>query len=250
MASESQPAAEPSAARPVAAPAVEADAALPEAAVPAVVRDAAASDARASAAPPARRRTGRRPGGPDTRAAVLEAARTEFGSRGYEKASMRAIARGAGVDAALLHHYFGTKDRLFLAALEFPVDPQVVVEQVIAGDRSAVGERVARFVLAIWEQPAVLTRLLAVIRAAATTEEVAQLMREFAVDQLVRRIAAELDVEQADLRVELMVSQIVGLAMARYVLRIEPLASAGPEDLVPLLAPTFQRYLTDGRGPV
>ncbi len=174
---------------------------------------------------------------------VLEAARAEFAARGYEKASMRAIGRAAGVDAALLHHYFGTKDRLFLAALEFPVDPRQVIEVAIAGDRARIGERVAGFVLTLWEQPGVLDRLLALIRAAATTEQVAQLMREFATEVLVGRIAAELDLEQPELRTELMISQVIGLAMARYVIGVEPLASATREELLPLLAPTFQRYL-------
>lgn len=191
-----------------------------------------------------RKRTGRRPGSADTRRTVLEAARAEFAARGYEKASMRAIGRAAGVDAALLHHYFGTKDRLFLAALEFPVDPKVVVEHVLAGDRATVGERVAIFVLTLWEQPEVRDRLLALLRAAATTEQVAQLMRGFVLEELVRRVAAELDIEQPELRTELMISQIVGLAMARYVIGVEPLASATREALVPLLAPTFQGYLT------
>ena len=195
----------------------------------------------ASASP--RKKAGRRPGGADTRQVVLEAARAEFAARGYEKASMRAIGRAAGVDAALLHHYFGTKDRLFLAALEFPVDPQMVVEQVIAGDRATVGERVAGFVLGVWEQPEALERMLALVRAAATTEQVAQLMRGFVLEELVRRAVVELDVEQAELRVELMISQIVGLAMARYVIGVEPLASATREELLSLLAPTFQRYL-------
>ncbi|WP_035801031.1 TetR/AcrR family transcriptional regulator [Kitasatospora mediocidica] len=191
-----------------------------------------------------RKKVGRRPGSADTRLVVLEAARAEFAARGYEKASMRAIGRAAGVDAALLHHYFGTKDRLFLAALEFPVDPQMVVEQVIAGDRATVGERVAGFVLGLWEQPEVLTRMLALVRVAATTEQVAQLMRGFVQEELVRRVAVELDVERPELRTELMISQIVGLAMARYVIGVEPLASATREELLPLLAPTFQRYLT------
>lgn len=131
-----------------------------------------------------------------------------------------------------------------MAALEFPVDPEVVVTQVIAGDPATVGERVAGFVLEIWEQPEVLERLLALLRAAATTEQVALLMRGFAGEGLVRRAAAELDVEQPELRVELMISQIIGLAMARYVIGVEPLASATREELLPLLAPTFQRYLT------
>jgi AcrR family transcriptional regulator len=194
--------------------------------------------------PPPRRRVGRRPGGADTRGLVLAAARAEFGTRGYEKTSMRGIARAAGVDAALLHHYFGSKDQLFLAVLDFPVDPKVVAEQVIAGDRDTVGERVARFVLVLWEDPAVRDRLLALLRTAATSAEVAVLVRGFLVRELVRRVAQDLGVPQPELRVELVLSQIVGLAMARYVIGVEPLASASPEELVPFLAPTIQRYLT------
>jgi len=95
---------------------------------------------------------------------VLAAARAEFAARGYEKASMRAIARGAGVDAALLHHYFGSKDRLFMAALEFPLDPRAVAENVFAGDPATIGERVAGFVVGLWEQPEVRERLLALVR--------------------------------------------------------------------------------------
>ncbi|MFI6445423.1 TetR family transcriptional regulator [Kitasatospora sp. NPDC050543] len=193
--------------------------------------------------PTPRKKTGRRPGGADTRRTVLEAARAEFAARGYEKAGMRAIARAAGVDAALLHHYFGSKDRLFMAALEFPVEPKAVVELVLAGDRATVGVRLAEFLLGLWEQPGVLDRMLALLRAAATTEQVAQLMREFVQEELVRRAAAELGLDQPELRTELMLSQVIGLAMARYVIGVEPLASASREELLPLLAPTFQGYL-------
>ncbi|GAA4852002.1 TetR family transcriptional regulator [Kitasatospora terrestris] len=190
-----------------------------------------------------KKRTGRRPGGEDTRGAVLAAARAEFGAKGYQKASMRAIARSAGVDAALLHHYFGSKDRLFMAALEFPIDPRAVVERVVlAGDRASVGERLAAFVLELWEQPAIRDRLLALLRTAAASEEVAALVRGFMVTELVGRLAAVLDGERPELRVELAMSQIVGLAMARYVIGVEPLASAPPEELVPLLGRTVQSY--------
>ncbi|WP_370127383.1 TetR family transcriptional regulator [Streptacidiphilus sp. EB103A] len=194
-------------------------------------------------APSAPRRVGRRPGQADTKAVVLAAARSEFAAHGYEKASMRGIARAAGVDPALLHHYFGTKDRLFLAVLDFPVDPGAVVEQIVAGERAQVGERIARFVLTLWEDPAVRDRLLALLRSAAGSEEVAAMLRGFLVRELVGRIAAELDVPDPELRVELAVSQIVGLAMARYVIAAEPIASVPAEALVPMLAPTIQRYL-------
>ncbi|RAG86405.1 TetR family transcriptional regulator [Streptacidiphilus pinicola] len=195
----------------------------------------------------AARRPGRRPGGADTRGAVLEAARAEFGARGYDKASMRGIARVAGVDAALLHHYFGSKEQLFLAALDFPIDPAAVVELIMDGEREQMGERLVRFMLTLWSQPEILDRLLAVLRTAVGSEQIAALLRDFMVRELVVRLAAELDLENPELRAELVLSQILGLAVARYVLRAEPIASATADDLVPLLAPTFQRYLV---GPV
>ncbi|GAA5000790.1 TetR family transcriptional regulator [Kitasatospora paranensis] len=191
--------------------------------------------------PAPRKKTGRRPGSADTRRTVLEAARAEFAARGYQKASMRAIARAAGVDAALLHHYFGSKDKLFLAALEFPIDPRLLVARVLEGDRDAVGERLARLVLGLWEQPTVRDRLLAVLRTAAASEEVAGLMRGFMVAEVVTGVAAGLDVPQ--LRVELAMSQVIGLALARYVIAVEPLASASPDELLPLLARSLQGCL-------
>ncbi|MEY9872754.1 AcrR family transcriptional regulator [Streptacidiphilus sp. MAP12-33] len=189
------------------------------------------------------RRTGRRPGGADTRGAVLEVARAEFAARGYEQTSMRGIARAAGVDAALLHHYFGSKEGLFLAALDFPIDPSAVVELVLSGDRDGMGERLARFVLALWEQPEVLHRLLAVLRTAVGSEQIAGILREFMVRELVLRLAADLGGPSPELRAELVLSQIIGLAVARYVIGAEPIASATPDELVPLLAPTLQNYL-------
>src|SRR5882757_6054613 len=101
----------------------------------------------------ARKKAGRRPGGADTRQDILGAARTEFAARGYENTSMRAIARSAGVNSALLHHYFGTKDQLFLAALDFPLQPRDLVAQVLGGERDGIGERLVRFALGLLEDP-------------------------------------------------------------------------------------------------
>ena len=189
------------------------------------------------------RRPGRRPGGADTRGTVLDAARTEFAAHGYEKTSMRGIARTAGVDAALLHHYFGTKQQLFLAALEFPIDPEHIAQLILTGDRSQAGPRVVRFALTLWDDPPVRERLLAVLRTAATSEQLSALFRGFVEHELVTRLSTALGDERAGLRVELVMSQVIGLAMARYVFRVEPLASAGVEELVELVGPALQRYL-------
>ncbi|HEY3870046.1 MAG TPA: TetR family transcriptional regulator [Actinocrinis sp.] len=201
-------------------------------------------DSAAGARAPGRKKTGRRPGGADTRSAVLGAARAEFAAHGYEKTSMRGIARAAGVDPALIHHYFGTKQQLLLVVLELPVDPRVIVEQVLAGDLATVGERLLRFALTLWQNPGVRDRMVATVRTALTNEQITALMWGMLRREVVPVIAARLPVPDPELRAELVFSQMVGLAMARHVIGVEPLASADVEKLVALVGPTVQRYLT------
>ncbi|MET8045060.1 TetR family transcriptional regulator [Micromonospora sp. NPDC005215] len=191
------------------------------------------------------RRTGRRPGNPDTREAILDAARTAFAERGYDAASIRAIASTAGVDPALVHHYFGSKDQLFLSAMNFPVDPGQLVPKVLAGDQDAVGERLVRTFLGIWDSPAG-GAAQALLRSAVSNEWTARLLREFITTQVLRRVLEQLDVDPAQLplRGSLVASQMIGLAMMRHVVRLEPVASADPETLVAAIGPTIQRYLT------
>ncbi|MEW2382110.1 TetR family transcriptional regulator [Micromonospora sp. NPDC047707] len=192
-----------------------------------------------------RRRTGRRPGNPDTRAAILAAARAAFADRGFDATSIRAIAAAAQVDPALVHHYFGSKDQLFLAAMEAPVDPREVLPRVLAGDRERVGERLVRTFLGVWDSPAGAAGL-ALLRSAVSNEWTARLVREFLTTQVLRRVLDHLDIDPAELplRGSLVASQLVGLAMMRYVVRLEPVASAAPETLVAAIGPTVQRYLT------
>ena len=191
------------------------------------------------------RRSGRRPGNPDTRQSILDAAREVFADRGFDKASIRAIATGAGVDPALVHHYFGTKDKLFLASMNSPVDPAVLLPQALRGSRDQVGERLVRLMLSVWDSPAGAAAV-AVLRSAMSNDWTARLMREFLVTQVLRRIIAELDIDPAEapLRASLVASQIAGLATVRYVLKLEPLASTPAEALVAAIGPTVQRYLT------
>ncbi|HET9171927.1 MAG TPA: TetR family transcriptional regulator [Actinospica sp.] len=193
------------------------------------------------AAPTARR--GRRPGGPDTRAAVLDAARKEFAALGYEKASIRGIARSAGVDSALVHHYFGTKQQLFIAALDFPIDPELVAQLLLTGERETAGDRIVRFALSLWEEPEVRERLMALLRTVAANDQVGELFRDFVERELVARVSTAWGEVGAAVRVELVMSQIVGLAMARYVIGVEPLASAGIDQVAALVGPVLQHYL-------
>jgi AcrR family transcriptional regulator len=191
------------------------------------------------------RRSGRRPGNPDTRQAILEAARETFAQRGFDKASIRAIATSAGVDPALVHHYFGTKDKLFLASMNAPADPAELIPKALAGGPDGVGERLVAVFLGVWDSPAGAAGV-ALLRSAVNSEWAARLMREFVVTQVLRKAVSELPVDpaQAPLRSSLVASQLAGLALVRYVVKIEPLASAPAEVVVAAVGPTVQRYLT------
>jgi AcrR family transcriptional regulator len=191
------------------------------------------------------RPTGRRPGNQDTREVVLAAAREAFAEKGFDGATIRGIASAAGVDPALVHHYFGTKDALFLAAIEAPADPEDLLPEVLAGGADALGANLMRIFLRLWDGP-VQPAGLALLRSAVGSEWTARLLREFLVSQVMRRVVGTLDLPPAEreARGALVASQLVGLVMARYVLRIDPLASAAPDSLVAAIGPTLQRYLT------
>jgi AcrR family transcriptional regulator len=188
--------------------------------------------------------------GPGARERILEAARAEFAERGYDKTTMRGIARAAGVDAALVHHYFGTKDDVFAAAIEVSFEPAMVLPQILGQGQAGIGERLARYFIGIWENPATRAPLLAIVRSALTHEAAAKVLRGFVLRRLLERVAAELDVPDPHFRAELAASHMVGIAILRYVVQVEPLASVDPEEIVRMVAPSLQRYLTedvDGR---
>jgi AcrR family transcriptional regulator len=197
----------------------------------------------------AARRRGRRPGSPGTRDAILAAARDLFAERGYGGASVRAIAAGAGVDAALVHHYFGTKDQLFVAAVGLPADPQAILSAAAAHGPDRVGEGLVRAFFRFWEPPDG-ARLVGLLRSAVAHDWMARLLREFMVENVLRHVAERVAPPGSDpaWRADLVASQMVGLAMARYVLRAEPLASASPDDVVAAVGPVVQHYLTGDLG--
>jgi AcrR family transcriptional regulator len=192
------------------------------------------------------RRSGRRPGNQDTKQSILDAARAVFAERGFDKASIRAIATEAKVDPALVHHYFGTKEKLFLASMNSPINPGELVPKALEGPRDQAGERLVRLVLSVWDSPAG-SAALAMFRSALSNEWTARLLREFVITQILRKAVAELtmDPAEAPMRSALLATQIAGLVTIRYVLKIEPVASAPAESLVKAIAPNVQRFLTE-----
>ncbi len=188
-------------------------------------------------------RTGRRPAGSGSREAILSAARQAFARHGYDGATVRGIAAEAEVDPALVHHFFGSKQGLFVAAMQFPVDPATVLPVLLAPGVEGLGERLVRFFLSLWESTGDRSRFLGLIRGAVSHEESAALLREFVTREVLGRVAAAVNESQPELRATLVGSQMVGLAMARYIVKLEPLASANVETVVAAIAPTVQRYL-------
>jgi AcrR family transcriptional regulator len=188
-------------------------------------------------------RRGRRPGSPDTRAAILTQARAAFAANGYAGTSVRAVATAAGVDAALVHHYFGTKDELFLAALELPVDPRVVLAPAIAAGPDGAGERILRVFLSVWDDPELRLPLLGVARSVLDPEG-QRLLRDGFLPAILGPVGVALGIDQPATRMPLLASQILGLILVRYVLAVEPVASMPADQVVAIYAPTLQRYLT------
>ncbi|MER5198327.1 TetR/AcrR family transcriptional regulator [Streptomyces sp. NPDC002755] len=181
----------------------------------------------------------------DTRDRILTAAREEFSERGYDKTSVRGIAKAAGVDPALVHHYFGTKEQIFEAAIEVAFAPALGAPEAVAdGPLDQVGERLARFVFGVWENPTTRKPLLAIVRSAVNNDTAAAVFRRLVASLVLRRIAGRLDLPDAELRAELAAAQLVGCAMLRYVIKVEPLASADLELIIARVAPVVQGHLT------
>lgn len=189
-------------------------------------------------------RTGRRPGGEDTRGAILTAARALFAEQGFHDATIRRVAAEAGVDPALVHHYFGSKEDLFAAAIHLPLRPQQAAEVILAGGIEEAGERLARLFISVWENPESRDALLAMLRGAMTTSRGADTLREFFESVMLEKITPHVTLPHARLRVTLVFSQMVGLALLRYVIGFEALRNATLEEMVDLLAPRLQSYLT------
>jgi AcrR family transcriptional regulator len=198
-------------------------------------------------APRPRRRRGPRADAADTRGAVLAAARARFAAHGYDGTRLRDVAADADVDVALVSYFFGSKDGLFAAAMELPINPAELVEGLVAEGRERLGERLVHTLLARLDATGG-GAFVALVRSAATNEQAAELLRGFVQRELLGRLVRAVDAPDPALRAALCGTQIVGLIMARYVVGVQPIADADAETLATAIGPTLQRYLTGELG--
>lgn len=187
-------------------------------------------------------RTGRRPGRSGTRDKILAAARLHFARSGYDRATIRAIARSGRVDPKLVQHFYGSKHDLFVAAMGLPIDPTQLIPGLLAPGIDGLGERLVRTFVGVWDSPEG-RHLVGLLRSLVGDREATAMMREFFAHEIVGKLLSSLQMDEPRRRAGLVASQLFGLALIRYVLRLEPLASASPDDLGAWVGPTLQRYL-------
>jgi AcrR family transcriptional regulator len=176
------------------------------------------------------------------------AARRLFAARGLKGASVRQIAAEAGVDPALVHHYFGTKDALFRATLDIPVEPALLLDEVFAEGVERAPERLVRMFLRVWDDPRTGAAMASFLRTAVSTDESAAMARQFFSGVVLKAAEGRLgdvDPDEVRVRVSLVLTQMLGLVMARRIIRAEPLVGLSTEQLVALVTPTVARYLLD-----
>ena len=190
------------------------------------------------------RRSGRRPGPTQTREAVARAARAQFAELGYDRATIRGIAREAGVDPALVVRFHGSKDALFRDVMALPPAAADALERLAEGPRETVGRRLAELIVGLLENPDTRAIIVGRIRSASSHPDAAALVRE-TVTHDIRRLTAALGDDDPDVRAVLAGSNIVGIALARHVVLVEPLASMSAADVIDYAAPLFQHCLVE-----
>jgi AcrR family transcriptional regulator len=183
---------------------------------------------------------GRRSGSPDTREQILDAARLRFLADGYQSVTMRSIALEAGVDVALVSYYFGSKQGLFGAAMSLPINPAEVVAAALKDDLSTLADRMLRTMLSVWDDPELGAPLRALAAAAINDPDLARVVREAVGREITQRVAKRLGGAAASQRAAALTTQMAGLIFARYLLRLEPIASMSIDDVVRRLAPSLQ----------
>jgi AcrR family transcriptional regulator len=191
-----------------------------------------------------RRRPGRPAGHSNTRERILDSARDLFARNGIRNTSIRAVAAAAGVDSALVHHYFGTKEKLFAAAVDIPIDPMDVIGPLRDVPVEELGHRLPSILLPLWDSE-IGAGFIATLRSMLAGSEV-NLFRTFIQDVIAVEVGSRVDNPPGSgiVRIQFVASQLVGVVMARYILELEPFASLSPQQIADTIAPNLQRYLT------
>ena len=191
-----------------------------------------------------RRRPGRPAGNSDTRDRILASARELFARNGIGSTSIRAVAAAAGVDSAMVHHYFGTKEKLFAAAVHIPIDPMDVIGPLLEVPVEELGYKLPSILLPLWDSE-IGAAFIATLRSILPGSDV-NLIRSFIQDVIAVEVGARVDDPPGSgaIRIQFVASQLVGVVMARYILELEPFASLPAEQIARTIAPNLQRYLT------
>jgi AcrR family transcriptional regulator len=193
-------------------------------------------------------RTGRRPGRSGTREKILAAARIQFARRGYDRSSIRAIAASARVDTKLVQHFYGSKHDLFIAAMGLPIDPTELIPLLLAPGVEGLGGRLVHTFIGVWDSPEG-RHLVGLLRSVVGNEEAGAMMREFFAHEIVGRLVARLDIDEPRRRASLVASQLFGLALVRYVVKLQPIVAASPDELARWVGPNVQRYFAGQLAP-
>ncbi|MGA8546886.1 MAG: TetR family transcriptional regulator [Mycobacterium sp.] len=191
-----------------------------------------------------RKRPGRPAGNSDTRERILENARILFARNGIGNTSIRAVAAAAGVDSALVHHYFGTKEKLFAAAVHIPIDPMDVIGPLREVPIEELGHTLLSMLLRLWDSE-IGTAFIAALRSILAGSEV-NLFRSFIQDVIAVELGPRVDNPPGSgvIRIQFVASQLAGVVMARYIMELEPFKSLSAEQIADTVAPNLQRYLT------
>jgi len=188
---------------------------------------------------------GRRPGTSSSREDIAGAARTQFAELGYDRTTIRGVAAAAGVDPALVMHFYGSKQRLFIETMQLPFDAPALADELAAGDRATVGRRVIEYLLAAWEQPHTRALFVGRARASASEPEAAKLLRDQITRELIGPLARSIGADRPELRAALVSTQLIGWVFARWILEVEALRPLDVEQAARVLGPALQRYLVE-----
>jgi AcrR family transcriptional regulator len=191
-----------------------------------------------------RRRPGRPAGASDTRERILTSARELFAQNGIDKTSIRAVAAAAGVDPALVHHYYGTKEQLFAAAIHVPIDPMEILRPLRDTPVEKLGYTLLCVLLPLWDSE-LGKGFIATIRSLLAGSEVG-LLRSFLQEVIAVEVGARVDNPPGSglIRVQFVASQLVGVVVARYIIELDPFKSLPVEQIAETIGPNLQRYLT------